>query len=149
MLKNTHKPPPYIIFKVSEGCGVPLRTHPYLLLFLLPIACLNFEQTIAGISISIYFRTVVANSNNYQTHPVCYLLTNEINPSENIFNNVMQNGISKIEKFIKIENPENIRNCARPACGPDSLSSCQTARNIALERIEKPSLWSQMAKNHC
>ena len=67
---------------------------------LLPIACLNFEQTIAGISISTHFQTVAANSNNFQTHPVCNLLsTNEINPSENIFNNnVMQNGISKVVK---------------------------------------------------
>ena len=30
----------------------------------------------------------------------------------------------------KIENPENIGNCVRPVCGPDS-SSCQTARTIA------------------
>ena len=57
-------------------------------LFLLPIACLNLEQTIAGIPISIHFLTVVANFNNLQTHP-----------SENIFNNnVMHNGISKIVK---------------------------------------------------
>ena len=79
----------------------PLSTQNlFLFLFLLPIACLNFEQTIAGISISIHFRTVVANSNNFQTHPVCNLLsTNEINPSENIFNNnFMQNWISKIVK---------------------------------------------------
>ena len=43
---------------------------------------------------------MVANFNNLQTHPVCNLLsTNEINPSENIFNNnVMHNGISKIVK---------------------------------------------------
>ena len=55
---------------------------------------------ISGISISIHFRTVAANSNNFQTHTVCNLLsTNEINPSENILNNnVMQNGISKIVK---------------------------------------------------
>ena len=84
-------------------------TPPHLL-FLLPIVCLNLEQTIAGISISIHFRTVAANSNNFQTHPVCNLLsTNEVNPRENIFNNnVMQNGISKIVKsgrfsqFLKI-----------------------------------------------
>ena len=64
------------------------------------IPCLNFEQTIAGISISNHFRTVVANSNNFQTHPVCNLLsTNGINPRENIFNNnVMRNGISNIVK---------------------------------------------------
>ena len=63
-------------------------------------ACLNFEQTIAGISISIHFRTVVSNFNNLQTHLVCNLFsTNEIDLSENIFNNnVMQNGISKIVK---------------------------------------------------
>ena len=43
---------------------------------------------------------MVANFNNLQTHPVSNLLsTNEINPSENIFNNnVMHNGISKIVK---------------------------------------------------
>ena len=43
---------------------------------------------------------MVANFNNLQTHPVCNVLsTNEINPSENIFNNnVMHNGISKIVK---------------------------------------------------
>ena len=73
----------------------------FLYFFLLHIVCLNIEQTIAGILISILFRTVVANSNNFQTHPVCNLLsTNEINPSENIFNNnVMQNGINKIVKW--------------------------------------------------
>ena len=78
----------------------PSTQNLFLFLFLLPIACLNFEQTIAGILISIQFRTVVANSNNFQTRQVCNLLsTNEINPSENIFNNnVMQNGISKIVK---------------------------------------------------
>ena len=72
----------------------------FLYLLLLPIVCLYIEQTIAGILISVHFRIVVANSNNFQTHPVCNLLsTNEINPSENIFNNnVMQNGISKIVK---------------------------------------------------
>ena len=44
------------------------------------------------LSISIHFRTVVVNSNNFQIHQVYNLLsTNEINPSENIFNNnVMQ-----------------------------------------------------------
>ena len=74
-------------------------------LFLLPIACLNFEQTIAGIPISLHFLTVVANCNNLQTHPVCNLFsTNEINPSENIFNNnVMQNGISKIVKRWRLQ----------------------------------------------
>ena len=61
----------------------------------------RFASIIAGISISIHSRTVVANSNNSQTHPVCNLLsTNEIIPSENIFNNnVMQNGISRIVKI--------------------------------------------------
>ena len=65
-----------------------------------PSCLLNIEQIIAGISISILYRTVVANYNNLQTHPVCNLFsTNEINPSENIFNNnVMHNGISKIVK---------------------------------------------------
>ena len=83
--------------------GAPSTQNLFLFLFLLPIiVCLNFEQTIAGISISIHFRTVAANSNNFQTHPVCNLLsTNEINLSENIFNNdVMQNEISK---FVKSE----------------------------------------------
>ena len=64
----------------------PLSTQNRFLF--LHIAFLNFEQTIAGIPISIHFLTVVANFNNLQTHP-----------SENIFNNnVMQNGISKIVK---------------------------------------------------
>ena len=78
----------------------PSTQNIFLFLSLLPIVCLNFEQPIAGISISIHFRTVVANSNNFQTHSVCDLLsTNEINPSENIFNsNVMQNAISNIVK---------------------------------------------------
>ena len=78
----------------------------------LPILCLNLEQSIAGISISIHFR----NFNNLQTHPVCnFLSTNEINSSENIFNNnVMQNGISIIVKrgrfsqFLKIVLEENL-----------------------------------------
>ena len=82
------------------GSPTPSTQHRFLFLFLLPVAYLNIEQTIAGISISIVNRTVVANFNNLQTHPVCNLFsTNEINPSENIFNNnVMQNGISKIVK---------------------------------------------------
>ena len=83
----------------------PSTQNHFLFLFLLPIACLNIEQTIAGISISIHYRTVVANFNNLQTHPVCNLFsTNEINPSENIFNNnVMQNGISKIVKSGRLQ----------------------------------------------
>ena len=81
-----------------ELCGAPHKI--FLSLYLLPITCLNFEQTIARIPISIHFLTVVANFNNLQTHPVCNLFSpNEINPSENIFNNnVMQNGISKMVK---------------------------------------------------
>ena len=78
----------------------PPPQNRFLFLFLLPVAYHYIEQTIAGISSSILYRTVVANFNNLQTHPVCNLFsTNEINPSENIFNNnVMQNGISKIVK---------------------------------------------------
>ena len=78
------------------GPPPPPHSKSFSVLFLLPVAYLN----IAGISISIPYRTVVANFNNLQTHPVCNLFsTNEINPSENIFNNnVMQNGISKIVK---------------------------------------------------
>ena len=69
------------------GCPPPPSTQNRFL-FLLPIACLNFEWTIAGIPIFIHFLAVVANFNNLQTHP-----------SENIFNNnVMRNGISKIVK---------------------------------------------------
>ena len=83
--------------------GTPPPPHTqnrFLFLFLLTVAYLNIEQTIAGIVISILYRTVVANFNNLQTHPVCNLFsTTEINPSENIINNnVMQNGISKIVK---------------------------------------------------
>ena len=91
------------VHRLSEGAvwgppPPPLHTNRFL--FLLPITCLNFEQIIAGIPISIHYRTVVANFNNLQTHLVCNLFsTNEINLSENIFNNnVMQNGISKIVK---------------------------------------------------
>ena len=70
----------------------PSTQNRFLFLFLLPVAYLNIEQTIAGISISILYRTVVGNFNNL-------LSTNEINPSENVFNNnVMQNGIDKIVK---------------------------------------------------
>ena len=93
--REVHRLSEYLI----EGAvwGPPKQN---LFLFLLPIPCLNFEQKIAGILISIHFLTVVANFNNLQTHPVCNVLsTNEINPSENIFNNnVMHNGISKIVK---------------------------------------------------
>ena len=78
----------------------PSTQNRFLFLFLLPVAYLNIEQIIAGIAISIHYRTVVANFNNLQTHPVCNLFsTNEINPSVNIFNNnVIQNGIIKIVK---------------------------------------------------
>ena len=87
------------VYLIEVAVWPPPPPPPHLL-SPLPIVCLNFEQTIAGISISIHFRTAVANYTNFQTHPVCNLLsTNEINPSENIFNNnVMQNGISKIVK---------------------------------------------------
>ena len=85
---------------LMEGAVWGASQNRFLLLFLLPVAYLNIEQIIAGISISIHYRTVVANFNNLPTHPVCNLFSaNEINPSENIFNiNVMQNGISKIVK---------------------------------------------------
>ena len=90
---------------LMEGAvwGAPSIQNRFLFLFLLPVACLNIEPIIAGISISIHYRTVEANFNNLQTHPVFNLFsTNEINPSENIFNNnVMQNGISKIVKSWK------------------------------------------------
>ena len=81
------------------GCS-PSTQNRFLFIFLLPVAYLNIEQIIAGISISIHYRTVVAKFNNLQTHPVCNLFSiNEINPSVNIFNNnVIQNGISKIVK---------------------------------------------------
>ena len=78
--REVHRLSEYLI----EGAvwGPPKQN---LFLFLLPIPCLNFEQKIAGILISIHFLTVVANFNNLQTHPVCNVLsTNEINPSENI-----------------------------------------------------------------
>ena len=91
--REVHRLSGYLI----EGAvwGASSTQNLYLFLFL-PIACLNFEQTIAGMSISIHFRTVVGNSNNFQSY---LLSTNEINPSENIFNNdVMQKGISKIVK---------------------------------------------------
>ena len=80
---------------MCESFSVPLPPPPRL-----PIVCLDFKQAIAGISVSIHFRTVAANSNNVQTNPVCNLLrTNEINPTENIFNkNVMLNGLSQIVK---------------------------------------------------
>ena len=78
----------------------PSTQNCFLFLFLLPVAYLDIEQIIAGISISIHYRTVVTNFNNLQSHPVCNLFSaNEINPSENIFNNnVTQNGISNIVK---------------------------------------------------
>ena len=98
--REVHRLSEYLIEGAVLGAPPPSTQNLFPFLFLLPIACLNFEQTIAGISISIHFRTVVANFNNLQTHPVCNLFsTNEINPSENIYNNnVMQNGISKIVK---------------------------------------------------
>ena len=97
--REVHRLSEYLIEGAVWGPPPPPSTQNRFL-FLLPIACLNFEQTIAGIPISIHFLTVVANFNNLQTHPVCNLFsTNEINPSENIFNNnVMHNGISKIVK---------------------------------------------------
>ena len=110
--REVHRLSGYLIEGAVCGAPSPLHTKSFSVPpppSRLPIVCLNFEQTIAGISISIHFRTVAANSNNFQTHPVCNLLsTNEINSSENIFNNVMQNGISKIVKsgrfrqFLKI-----------------------------------------------
>ena len=85
--REVHRLSGYLI----EGAvwGSPSTQNIYLFLFLLPIA---------GISISIHFRTVVANSSNF--HPVCYLYSpDELNPSDSIFNNdVMQNGISRIVK---------------------------------------------------
>ena len=39
--------------------------------------------------------------------------------------------IQILEIRTKIENPKNLGKCGRPACGSDSLSNCQTARNIA------------------
>ena len=50
------------------GCS-PSTQNRFLFLFLLPVAYLNIEQIIAGISISIHYRTVAANFNNLQTHP--------------------------------------------------------------------------------
>ena len=118
----------YLSGYLIEGAvwGAPSTQNLFLFLFRLPAslfsAC-NLEQKIAGISISIHSRTVAANSNNFQTHPVCHLLsTKEINPSEIIFNNnVIQNGINKIVKterfcqFLKIGLEENfILKSARP-----------------------------------
>ena len=81
--REVHRLSEYLI----EGTvwGAPLNTKSF---SVPPPRCLflNFEQTITGIPISIHFRTVVANFNNLQTHPVCNLFSpNEINPSENIF----------------------------------------------------------------
>ena len=100
--REVHRLSEYLIEGAVWGAPLPPppHTHTNRFLFILPIACLNFEQTTAGKPISIHFLTVVANFNNLETHPVCNLFsTNEINPSENIFNNnVMHNGISKIVK---------------------------------------------------
>ena len=66
--------------------GFPLHTKSFSVP-LPPPHCLPRLWTDNCRNIDLYFRTVVANS-NFQTHPVCYLLsTNVINPSENIFNN--------------------------------------------------------------
>ena len=67
--REVHRLSEYLI----EGAVCPPPPPPpstqniflFLFLFLLLIAFLNFEQTIAGISISIHFRTVVANFNNF------------------------------------------------------------------------------------
>ena len=73
--------------------GSPSTQNLFLSLFPSPLSASTLSKQLPEYrSLSI--------SNNFQTHPVCNLLsTNEINPSENIFNNnVMQNGISKIVK---------------------------------------------------
>ena len=101
MPMRANRPSEYLMEGAVRGPPPPPpQQNRFLFLFLLPVAYLNIEHTIAGMSISIHYRTVVANFNNLQTHPVCNLFsTNEINPSENIFNNnVLQNGISKIVK---------------------------------------------------
>ena len=97
--REVHRLSGYLMER-AVWCAPPSTHNRFLFLFLLPVAYLNIEQIIAGMSISIHYRTVVSNFNNLQTHPVCNLFsTNEINLSENIFNNnVMQNGISKIVK---------------------------------------------------
>ena len=98
--REVHRLSEYIMEGAVWGAPPPSTQNRFLFFFLLPGADLNIKQTIAGISISILYRTVVANFNNLQTHPVCNLFsTNEITLSENIFNNNdMQNGISKIVK---------------------------------------------------
>ena len=85
----------------GAGRGPPLPTPPHTIFFCSssssPLSASTLNRKLPEYrSLSI----IVANSNNFQTHPVCNLLSaNEINPSENIFNkNVMQNGISKIVK---------------------------------------------------
>ena len=70
-------------YLIGELCGVPP-----------PHKIFSFNRQLPE------YRTFAANSNHFSIQPVCNLLsTNEINPSENIFNNnVIQNGISKIVK---------------------------------------------------
>ena len=98
--REVHRLSEYLMEGAVWGAPSPSTQNHFLFLFLLPVAYLDIEQIIAGISISIHYGTVVANFINLQTHSVCNLFsTNGINPSENIFNNdVMQNGISKIVK---------------------------------------------------
>ena len=67
--REVHRFSEYLIEGAVWGAPTPSTQNPFLFLFLLLIACLNFEQKIAGISISIHFRTVVANFNNLKTHP--------------------------------------------------------------------------------
>ena len=74
--REVHRLSGYLMERAVCGAPPPPSTqNRFLFLFLLPVAYLNIEQTIAGISISILYRTVVANFNNLQTHPVCTVLT--------------------------------------------------------------------------
>ena len=69
----------------------PSTQNLFLFLFHLRASPLSAStlKTIVGISISIQFRTVVANSNNFQTHPVCNLLsTNEIKSVFNLIDGI-------------------------------------------------------------